>query len=69
MSEVLRSLVKDKLAAGGVVSSMTVRLAPSVDIVQIIKSAGFDTFYIDLEHSPLSIETANNLASTAPLRK
>ena len=67
MSEVLRSSVKDKLAAGGVVSSMTVRLVPSVDIVQIIKSAGFDTFYIDLEHSPLSIETANNLASAAHL--
>ena len=45
MSEVLRSSVKDKLAAGGVVSSMTVRLVPSVDIVQIIKSAGFDTLY------------------------
>ena len=67
MSEILRSSVKDKLAAGGVVSSMTVRLIPSVDIVQIIKSAGFDTFYIDLEHSPLSIETANNLASAALL--
>ena len=67
MSEVLRSSVKDKLAAGGVVSSMTVRLVPSVDIVQIIKSAGFDTFYIDLEHSPLSIETANQLASAALL--
>ena len=68
MSEVLRSSVKDKLAAGGVVSSMTVRLVPSVDIVQIIKSAGFDTFYIDLEHSPISIETANNLASAASPR-
>ena len=67
MSEVLRSSVKDKLAAGGVVSSITVRLVPSVGIVQIVKSAGFDTFYIDLEHSPLSIGTANNLASAARL--
>jgi 4-hydroxy-2-oxoheptanedioate aldolase len=65
MSETLHSTVKDKLAAGGVVSSMTVRLVPSVEIVQIIKSAGFDTFYIDLEHSPLTIETTNQIATMA----
>ena len=53
MSEVLRSSVKDKLAAGGVVSSITVRLVPSVGIVQIIKSAGFDTFYIAVSYTHL----------------
>lgn len=65
MTEGLRSTVKDKLGTGGVVSSMTVRLVPSVEIVRIIKTAGFDTFYIDLEHSPLSIETTNQIATTA----
>ena len=65
MTDTLRSTVKDKLAAGGVVSSMTVRLVPSVEIVQVIKSAGFDSFYIDLEHSPLTIETTNQIATTA----
>ena len=62
MSKTLHSPVKDKLATGGVVSSMTVRLVPSVKIVQI---AGFDTFYIDLEHSPLTIETTNQIATMA----
>ncbi|MEL0111525.1 MAG: aldolase/citrate lyase family protein [Rickettsiales bacterium] len=65
MSDPLRSTVKDKLASGGVVSSMTVRLVPSVEIVSVIKTAGFDSFYIDLEHSPLSIETTNQIATTA----
>ena len=32
---------------------MTVLLVPNVEIVQVIKSARFDSFYIDLEHSPL----------------
>ena len=59
MSGSLQSRVKDKLNAGGVVSSMTVRLVPSVEIVQVVKTAGFDSFYIDLEHSPFSIETTN----------
>ena len=44
---------------------MTVRLVPSVEIVQVIKSARFDSFYIDLERSPLTIETTNQIATTA----
>ena len=65
MTDTLRSTVKEKLTVGEVVSSMTVRLVPSVEIVQVIKSAGFDSFYIDLEHSPLTIETTNQIATTA----
>lgn len=61
----MQSTIKAKLARGEVVSSMTVRLVPSVEIVQIIKTAGFDSFYVDLEHSPLSIETTNQIASMA----
>ncbi|MEC7575507.1 MAG: aldolase, partial [Pseudomonadota bacterium] len=65
MTDTLRSTVKEKLAVGEVVSSMTVRLVPSVEIVQVIKPAGFDSFYIDLEHSPLTIKTTNQIATTA----
>lgn len=65
MSGSLQSRVKDKLNAGRVVSSMTVRLVPSVEIVQVVKTAGFDSFYIDLEHSPFSIETTNQIATMA----
>lgn len=65
MTDTLRSTVKEKLAVGEVVFSMTVRLVPSVEIVQVIKSARFDSFYIDLERSPLTIETTNQIATTA----
>ena len=65
MSGSLHSTVKNKLNAGGVVSLMTVRLEPSVEIVKVIKPAGFDSFYIDLEHSPFSIETTNQIATMA----
>ena len=48
--DIARNSVKEKLARGEVVASMTVRLVPGVEIVRIAKSAGFDTLYIDLEH-------------------
>ena len=44
---------------------MTVLLVPNVEIVQVIKSVCFHSFYIDLEHSPLTIETTNQIATTA----
>jgi 2-keto-3-deoxy-L-rhamnonate aldolase RhmA len=62
---VLVNPVKDKLARGEVVASMTVRLVPGVEVVRIAKTAGFDTLYIDLEHSGFSIETANQISLMA----
>src|ERR687896_177107 len=57
--------VKDKLARGEVVASMTVRLVSSVEIVRIAKTAGFDALYIDLEHSAFSIQTASQISVMA----
>jgi 4-hydroxy-2-oxoheptanedioate aldolase len=57
--------VKGKLARGELVASMTVRLVPGVEIVRIAKSAGFDTLYIDLEHSSFSIATASQICIMA----
>jgi len=57
-TDLLRNPVKDKLARGEVVSSMTVRLSRSVEIARIAKTAGFDMLYIDLEHSPLTMDAA-----------
>ena len=47
--DVLRNSVKDKLARGELVASMTVRIVPGVEIAGIARTAGFDTLYIDLE--------------------
>jgi 2-keto-3-deoxy-L-rhamnonate aldolase RhmA len=57
----LRNNVKEKLARDEVVASMTVRLVHGIEIVHIAAAAGFDTFYVDLEHSSLSLETTGQL--------
>lgn len=66
MSEiVLRNSVKERLARGEVASSMTVRLSRSIEIARIAKTAGFDSLYVDLEHSPLSLETTSQICTAA----
>jgi 4-hydroxy-2-oxoheptanedioate aldolase len=63
--DVLRNSVKEKLARDEVVASITVRLVGTNEIVRIAKTAGFDTLYIDLEHSSLSMETTSQLSIMA----
>ena len=60
-SDILRNNVKDKLARGEVVASMTVRLSRSIEIARIAKTAGFDMLYIDLEHSPLTMDATGQI--------
>jgi 4-hydroxy-2-oxoheptanedioate aldolase len=59
--ELLRNTVKDKLARGQVVASMIVRLVRTVEIAQIARSAGFDSFYVDMEHNSFSFDTTGQL--------
>jgi 2-keto-3-deoxy-L-rhamnonate aldolase RhmA len=59
--DILRNNVKEKLARGEVVSSMTVRLVRTIEIARIAKTAGFDMLYIDLEHSPLTIDATGQI--------
>ena len=66
MSEpVVRNSVKERLARGEVASSMTVRLTRSIEIAQLAKTAGFNSLYIDLEHSSLSLETTSQICVAA----
>jgi len=62
---VVRNNVKDMLARGEVVASMTVRLSRSVEIARLAKTAGFDSIYVDVEHSPLSLETTSQICIAA----
>lgn len=41
-NEVVRNIVKEKLARGKVVSSMTIRLVRGVEIARMEATAGFD---------------------------
>ncbi len=57
--------VKRKLAEGHLVLCMGLRQARSADIVMIAAACGFDSIYVDLQHSPLSLETASMLCAAS----
>ena len=57
----LRNHAKEKLAKGEPVYSMTVRLVRTVDIASIAHTAGFDSIYIDMEHSSFPLEAAGQI--------
>ena len=61
----VRNSVREKLAAGGVVASITARLVRGVEIAAIARAAGFDTLYVDLEHSSFSLETTSQICIAA----
>lgn len=65
ISEILRNNVKEKLARDEVVASMTVRLVRNVEIARIARTAGFDTLYVDLEHSSFSLESCSQVCIAA----
>jgi 2-keto-3-deoxy-L-rhamnonate aldolase RhmA len=56
---------KRKLAEGKRVLFMGLRQARSADIVLIAAECGFDGIYVDLQHSPLTLETASTLCIAA----
>jgi len=53
-------LSRDELAVG-----VGVRAVRGVEIASIMKTAGFDWLFIDLEHGPTSIETAASISVAA----
>jgi 2-keto-3-deoxy-L-rhamnonate aldolase RhmA len=65
ISAILRNRMKEKLARGEVVASMTVRLSRSIEIAQIAATAGFDSLYVDLEHNTLSIDACCQICIAA----
>lgn len=65
IGDILRNHVREKLDRGEVVASMTVRLIRSIEIARIAKSAGFDSLYVDLEHSSFSFDTTGQICIAA----
>lgn len=64
-ADILRNQVREKLARDEVVASMTVRLVRGIEIAQIAASAGFDSLYVDMEHSPLTLDMTGQLCMAA----
>ena len=65
MAEDTGNSMKRKLAAGELVLCMNLRLARSVDIAMVAKAGGYDALYVDMEHSPYSIETTSTICAAA----
>src|SRR5690242_1343368 len=53
-------LKKNELAVG-----IGIRLVRNVDIIKVMKAAGYDWLFIDLEHGAMSIETACEISVAA----
>ena len=56
-----KNLMKAKMASGELAVGMIVRLMRGVEIAAIARSAGFDCLYIDLEHSPLTMDATGQI--------
>lgn len=54
-----------RLEAGEVSIGVGLRVSRTVDIAKAMKTAGYDWLFIDLEHSPISIDTAVQIAVAA----
>jgi 4-hydroxy-2-oxoheptanedioate aldolase len=65
IGEILRNHLKEKLARNEVTASMTVRLVRGIEIARIAKTAGFDSLYVDMEHSSFSLETTGQICMAA----
>jgi 2-keto-3-deoxy-L-rhamnonate aldolase RhmA len=65
LKQILRNRVKEKLARDEVVASMTVRLVRNVEIARIAATCGFDTIYVDMEHSAFSLDTTSQICVAA----
>ena len=54
-----------RLEAGEVSVGVGLRISRTVDIAKAMKTAGYDWLFIDLEHSPISIDTAVQISVAA----
>jgi len=57
--------VQDRLVRGEVALCMATRLARTAEIAMIAESCGFDAFYIDMEHSTISLDDAAQICVAA----
>lgn len=53
------------MLAGDLALGVAIRIARTAEIVPALQSAGADWLFLDLEHGPLSIDTASQIAVTA----
>ena len=63
--ERLTNPVRERLEKGEVAIGIGIRGLRGVEAARLMKSAGFDWLFIDLEHGPASVETAYQISMAA----
>src|ERR687897_1619551 len=61
----VRNHAKECLAAGELALGVGLRQARTVDIARIMKTAGYDFLFIDMEHNSMSIDLAAQISIAA----
>ena len=65
MTTAIANPVRQRIAQGGVALGVGVRVARGVEIAKLMKVAGFDWLFIDLEHGQMSIDAACQMSVAA----
>jgi 2-keto-3-deoxy-L-rhamnonate aldolase RhmA len=61
----MENILKKRIADGEVSLCMGLRQSRTVDIGPLVGAAGFDSLYVDMEHSPIDFETTSAICVTA----
>jgi 2-keto-3-deoxy-L-rhamnonate aldolase RhmA len=61
----IRNFAKERLEAGEFAIGVGLRQARTVDIAKIMKTAGYDFLFIDMEHNSMSIDLAAQISVAA----
>jgi 2-keto-3-deoxy-L-rhamnonate aldolase RhmA len=65
MAATLRNAARDRLDQGELALGVILRQARTVDIAPIMKAAGYDWLFLDLEHNSMDLDTAVQIAVAA----
>jgi 2-keto-3-deoxy-L-rhamnonate aldolase RhmA len=65
VSAAVANRVKDRIARDEVALCMCVRFARTADVGMIAQSSGFDSFYVDIEHAAITVDTAAQMIAAA----
>jgi 4-hydroxy-2-oxoheptanedioate aldolase len=65
MPVLLRNAAREKLDAGELALGVIIRQARTVDIAPIMKAAGYDWLFLDLEHNSMDLDTAVQISVAA----
>ena len=65
MAANLRNSARDRLAAGELALGVILRQARTVDVAPVMKAAGYDWLFLDLEHNSMDLDMAVQISVAA----